>query len=765
MSTSPTRTRWVIPEPRGSFKSFLEKLRGPYVWTRVVVCALAIIALWAICRGWEPAFAYRVRLAPLHSLQARVPFDIVDISGTEEAKRMARNSALCYYRHSPTLLQNLRLALRDRVFELRSQEFADPQVKIWEEFFLAGAANVEGLEPTAETFERFRKALDGDERLSALDRALEEAFSEVERIGLLASLNHEFGDGNMERIMVTSDSSEKSVEVAVSDVRIDEIRAVLHRRITDAVQKQSTFISDDQFVADRLFHWLSPHLPTTLTWDRALTRLKTDQMIREMPPVYKRFQTGDVLETPDPSGAADRDRIGGKPLTVGEIQLLKAEHEAFVGARTIWARLAYSLAFVGMLTAALSLLVAYLNHRERPLLQNVWRFARLIALFVVTLATAWFLVRDVESRAEMVPVVMLAILIAIALEVELAILLGGLVSLVFSIAHGYGLGEFVLLGGATCTASLMCRSIRSRTRLIYVGFAVAAVAGPTALGVNYMRGQPLTTALLFEAAWFCGCGMLAALFMTALLPFLERRFEILTDIRMLELGDANHPLLRELVQRAPGTYNHSISVASIAEAAAEVVHANGLLCRVGSYFHDIGKMRKPEYFVENQLGRENKHADLVPTMSTLVIIAHVKDGAEMARQHRLPRRVIDIIEQHHGTTLVEYFYNEAARRAGEDTEPEESTFRYPGPKPQSPEAAIVMLADAAESASRALRDPGPARLESLVESIVLKRVTAGQLDDCSLTMAQLRDVQDSLIKSLNAMYHARVKYPESTQPA
>jgi hypothetical protein len=339
------------------------------------------------------------------------------------------------------------------------------------------------------------------------------------------------------------------------------------------------------------------------------------------------------------------------------------------------------------------------------------------------------------------------------------------VALVFSIAHGYGLGAFVLLSGTSCTASLMCRSIRSRTRLIYVGAAAAAVAGLTALGVHYMLGQPLGAGILVDALWYAGGAMLAALLMTAALPFLERWFEIHTDISLLELGDANHPLLRELVQRAPGTYNHSISVASIAEAAAETVGANGLLCRVGAYFHDIGKMRKPEYFVENQIGDDNKHADLVPTMSTLVIIAHVKEGAEMARQHRLPRRVIDIIEQHHGTTLVEYFYNQASQRAAEDEEPSEASFRYPGPKPQSREAAIVMLADAAESASRALRDPGPARLESLVDSLVLKRMTAGQLDDCSLTMSELREVQTSLIKSLNAMYHARIKYPDSTQGA
>lgn len=765
MSHSSTRTRWSIPEPRGSFKSWLDWARSPFVWTRVSICAAASVILWVVCAGYSPAFQYRARLAPLHQLHARVPFDVVDPIATDESKRLARNSALCYYHHSPTMLQSLRQALRDRIFEVRSRDYGEQQQRIWREFFAPGQANDAADTAAADTFDRFRRALAKDEKLTALENALEAAFQEAERIGLLASLDHEFGDGNMQKIMVWRTTPGDATEVNVSDVRIDEIRDQLHRRLIDELTAQAEFISDPEFVGDRLFQWLDPKLPTTLSWDRPLTRRKADVMIRELPPVYKRFQIGDSLEKTDAMGDELGLGTGSRPLTLADIALLQAEHRAFVESRSVGGRISHSLAFFGMMAAALSLLVAYLNHRERALLENIWRFVTLVGLFVLALGSAWLLARDVESRAEIVPITVLAMLVAIAFDVELAILIGGLASLVFSIAHGYGIGEFVLLGGVTCTASLLCRSIRSRTRLIYVGFAVACVAGSTTVGVNYMLGQPLTAGLLLDAAWYSGWAMLAALLMTAVLPFLERWFEIQTDIHLLELGDANHPLLKELVQRAPGTYNHSISVASIAEAAAEVVRANGLLCRVGAYFHDIGKMRKPEYFVENQFGDGDKHADLVPTMSTLVIIAHVKDGAEMARQHRLPRRVIDIIEQHHGTTLVEYFFNRAAMRASEETEPEESTFQYPGPKPQTPEAAIVMLADAAESASRALRDPGPARLESLVASIVLKRITAGQLDDCSLTMIQLRDVQQSIVKSLNAMYHARVKYPETTQPA
>ncbi len=262
--------------------------------------------------------------------------------------------------------------------------------------------------------------------------------------------------------------------------------------------------------------------------------------------------------------------------------------------------------------------------------------------------------------------------------------------------------------------------------------------------------------------WYALWSVFAGLLMLGLLPFIESLFGVQTELSLLELGDVAHPLLQELVRRAPGTYNHSINVASIAEAAAESIGAKGLLVRVGAYFHDIGKMLKPGYFVENQ-GHDNRHESLMPAMSTLIIIAHIKDGADLARQHRLPQAIIDFIEQHHGTTLVEYFYRRASERSESDPDGpvvDESDFRYPGPKPQTKEAAVLMLADAVESASRALAEPTPARIESLVEEISMKRLLDGQFDACGLTLKELATVRESLIKSLTAVYHGRVKYPD-----
>jgi hypothetical protein len=356
-------------------------------------------------------------------------------------------------------------------------------------------------------------------------------------------------------------------------------------------------------------------------------------------------------------------------------------------------------------------------------------------------------------------------------------------SLVVAFSTRVDLSEFIVLASAAAGSTLLCGRIRTRTRLIYVGVGVAAIVFMTFIGLGVMTGQaggvvtdgPAVGSLqgtrisLFpvqlarEAAWQAICILLCGPLMTGLLPFAEKLFGVQTDLSLLELSDMSHPLLRQLAQRAPGTYNHSISVAALAESAADSIGAHGLLVRVGACFHDIGKMFKPNYFVENQAPGSNRHDTLQPAMSTLVIIAHVKDGSDLARQHRLPKPVIDFIEQHHGTTLVEYFYRLAAKKSEQDPHGEEiseSTFRYPGPKPQTREAAVLMIADAVESASRALVEPTASRLQNLVDQIAMKKLLDGQFDECGLTLQELDTIKRSLIKSLTAIYHGRVKYPD-----
>jgi hypothetical protein len=253
---------------------------------------------------------------------------------------------------------------------------------------------------------------------------------------------------------------------------------------------------------------------------------------------------------------------------------------------------------------------------------------------------------------------------------------------------------------------------------------------------------------------------------SGLLPLLEYLFDVATDFKLLELANPNQPILKHLTLAAPGTYQHSIVVGTLAEAAAEAIGAHALLCRVGAYYHDIGKLKKPGYFVENQGGPRSPHEKLAPHLSALVVMSHVREGVELAEAHGLPRAVVDLIHQHHGTRLVTFFFHKAQVAADPalGIVPEQE-YRYLGPKPQTREAAILMLADAVEAAAHLLEDPTPARVQGLAHAIVNQVFADGQLDECDLTLRDLHAIAKSFVRVLTAMFHHRIEYPGAAPEA
>lgn len=307
------------------------------------------------------------------------------------------------------------------------------------------------------------------------------------------------------------------------------------------------------------------------------------------------------------------------------------------------------------------------------------------------------------------------------------------------------------------------RDVSKRSRIFRVGLWVGV--SQLLYGASLAVLSQLQADLAFmQAGTSLITGMITALLALILLPFFEAVFDITTDITLLELSDMGHPLLQRLAIEAPGTYHHSLMVANLAQAAASEIRANALLVRVCAYFHDIGKLTKPEFFVENSQYRENPHDDLAPTMSTLVIISHVKEGVSMAHRYRLPNPIIEAIEQHHGTSLVLYFYHRAkteqAKAVDGGREINEGDFRYPGPKPRTREMGILLLADSVEAASRSMEKPTPGRIEGLVDDIITSRLQDDQLDDCDLTFAQLKAIKRSFIFTLTNTLHGRVPYPK-----
>ncbi|MFJ5715412.1 HD family phosphohydrolase [Neobacillus sp. NPDC093127] len=269
-------------------------------------------------------------------------------------------------------------------------------------------------------------------------------------------------------------------------------------------------------------------------------------------------------------------------------------------------------------------------------------------------------------------------------------------------------------------------------------------------GIEY--GYYLITALV--------SGIGSAVLTIGLLPFLEASFGILSTMRLIELSNPNHPLLRKILMEAPGTYHHSVMVANLAESACEAIGANGLLARVGSYYHDIGKTKRPNFFIENQMHHDNPHDRLPPDKSSHIILAHVTDGSAILKNYHMPKEIIDIAEQHHGTTLLKFFYHKALQS---DAETKESDFRYPGPKAQTKESAIVGIADSVEAAVRSLSQPTPELIESLVNKIVADRLQDGQLNECDITIKEIETVAHTLCETLKGIFHSRIEYPEMTK--
>lgn len=325
----------------------------------------------------------------------------------------------------------------------------------------------------------------------------------------------------------------------------------------------------------------------------------------------------------------------------------------------------------------------------------------------------------------------------------------------------------------------LTKNVRRRGSLlragVYAGVVVLILA--VTYGMIEMPGSGDSWAELGKRCGSAlGVSVLIAMIVSGLLPVLEGIFGITTDISWLELSDLNHKLMKRLQLEAPGTFHHSLVVASLAEAAAESIGANAPMCRVCAYFHDIGKLKKPEYFIENQ-GEENLHDAITPTMSALVIIAHVKDGVDLAVKHKLNPLIIDVIKEHHGDSLVYYFYHKAneLKREGEGkvdkglekaedvTKVNEKNFRYPGPIPSTKESGIISLADAIESASRTIRKPTPSKIRALVDELVMKRVSEGQLDNCRLSLRELKQVRDSFSTTLRSMLHSRIDYPKEKE--
>lgn len=411
----------------------------------------------------------------------------------------------------------------------------------------------------------------------------------------------------------------------------------------------------------------------------------------------------------------------------------------------------------------MGLVLAYLKILS-PRVAGNERLLTLLALIAVgTLAAGrlFFLVPH-PLAPYLFPVAAGPLLVAILIDNRLAVLTAVELALLTGIMAGSELG----LAGQAVVGSLggilAVHKVSQRSDLTRAGFFVSGANLAAVWGLGLLAGRGPGELLAFGGIGVLN-GLLTAIITIGSLPYLENVFGITTPLRLLELANPNHPLLKRLLLEAPGTYHHSIVVGNLAEAAAEAVGGDGLLVRVGSYYHDVGKIKRPEFFIENQLLAPNPHDKMSPSLSALIITSHVKEGLELAREYNLPPAISDILRQHHGTTLVSYFYHQAV--AGNQGEVAETDFRYEGPIPQSKEAALVMLADSVEAAVRSLTKPTQGKIDGLIRKIIKDRLADGQLDQSDLTLRDLDRIAAAFSRVITGIYHPRVEYPQEQETA
>jgi putative nucleotidyltransferase with HDIG domain len=422
--------------------------------------------------------------------------------------------------------------------------------------------------------------------------------------------------------------------------------------------------------------------------------------------------------------------------------------------------LAYSFIAGVTLILPLFLFFLYAYAKARNLIRKNCTPLNLALLFLVAFVSGYFISINrmpayfiTFSLASMI-----ATLIFSSIEVSLLVTLAVAVSVAAFSRQPMQL--IIMYLSSSILAAKLSQGARKRTTIIQAGIAIGVIQAVIAALTS-----PAAKNFPIELLYFFINGVASSVILLGILPIFEYLFKGLTNISLLELADFHHPLLELLIQDAPGTYHHSLIVGNLSESAAKAIGANSLLTRVGAYYHDVGKLLKPQYFSENQDKNGSRHEGLSAAMSKLVIMNHVKEGAELARRYRLNPVLIDFIEQHHGKSLVYYFYRRALESPEEDQEVKEEGFRYPGPKPDSKETAIVLLADSVEAAARAANNPDSAKIEGLVHKVINNKFIDGQLDECELTLKDLEKISAIFTKLLCGIYHSRANYPEKTGDA
>ncbi len=550
-------------------------------------------------------------------------------------------------------------------------------------------------------------------------------------------------------IAVRDLETKKEVNVAKADdvLGLNEVVPALSSALFGTAKLQSSEVA--------LLSVVQKMIRPNLTFSQSETEVRRRAASEAVLPVLLQVKRGEMIVRE------------GERISEEQVRKLKALQSSVDGTKTL--RSAFGLMLlIAILFYTLHRFAKVNIRKYDPQLRDLLFLALIFVSFFIVTKVGIFTSTAMQSAFPYIdsvcyyyafPFAAGAMLVRIVLNSEVAYVFALLFALLVGMLFGNNmlLSIYVLVGGIT--ASHWVRHSKARSNLYRAGMYLSLSNMAIVLAIFALSDNPLDIQLLYRLGFAFIGGFGCAVIVNGTIPIVESLFKYTTDFKLLELANMNTPILRELMIQAPGTYHHSIIVGSLVENAAEAIGANPLLARVAAYYHDIGKIKKPLYFAENMRLSENKHDKLAPSMSALILISHVKDGSELAREHKLGQSLIDIIHQHHGTSLIKFFYDKAQQR-DKDAQVKEQDYRYPGPKPQTREAALIMLADSVEAAGRTLSEPTPARIQGMVQKIINKIFIDGQLDECELTLKDLHEIAKSFNRVLSGIFHNRVDYPE-----
>jgi hypothetical protein len=728
-----------VPKPSISVAQLLRK--PDFLQTCFIVFLFLIVVSSLATWSGEQIKVHDGQIAAQTRIK-RINFEFDDIAATQAKRDEAKNSSPRIYTINETFIERLSASLLGLPTAVAGKTtLADVTPELATQFKL-----------TPESLSALQSMSKDGEPIFSWKRSTSKLIQQIQKQTPLLT-SEEF------QVFTTTASSNRELFLGAGRIiRPYQADAIsLPAKLGDATDvKLAEFISNLDFpeslvptIEARL---VMSHQPS-LQLDLKDTQARADAAAEAVEPVTVKHVQGEIIWRKSDTISA----------TQYENAILEQEH--FLANSTLANRWIPRIGSIGLLAMLAIFIGAYTTSANQRVSKNRLRLFALCSLMALMLGLSIIITLQSSAfvyAAAIAPTLLVVTIITLAYGQRMGMFIAFMQCALVTMALSQSIGWFILLIAGCGMMISQIKVVRQRQTLIHASGKTAITFAIGAIFLGLVQVPDITTTWQFITtdALFAGASALVVgFFVLGILPSIESLFDITTGMTLADLRDPTKPLLKQLQHLAPGTFNHSRQVADIAETATEAIGGDSLLAYVGGLYHDIGKMNKPEYFVENQTGY-NRHKDLKPSMSLLVIIGHVKDGIELGKEYDLPRELLHFIEAHHGTTLVEYFYHAAKKRADQTGEPvNESQFRYPGPKPATKECAVLMIADAVESASRALPDPNPARIEALVRDLSRKRLVDHQFDECGLTFRELAKIEEAIIARLNSIYHTRIKYP------